>query len=82
MPNIVSLPLPDFYKAGRSLTQGGNPSEGELNADLAAGGGNAAGDPLQLFIGQLRELLVQGFDILFEGVQFVFRFHYRSFLSM
>ena len=41
----------------------------------------AAGDLRKLFLGQLRELLVQGFHFLFQGVQFFFRFRRGMLLS-
>ena len=39
-------------------------------------------DLRKLILGELRELVVQGFNFLFQGVQFFFRFHDGySFLS-
>ena len=35
---------------------------------------HAAGDLCELFLAQLRELPFQGFNFLFQGVQFFFRF--------
>ena len=36
---------------------------------------NTAGDLRKLFLRQLMQLFVQGFDFLFQGVQFFFGFH-------
>ena len=52
---------PDFYKAGRSLTQ-------RLELLPTGGGGKTAGDLRKLFLRQLNELLVQGFDFFFDCI--------------
>ena len=39
-------------------------------------------DLQKLILGELRELVVQGFDFLFQGVQFFFRFHGVCSFSM
>ena len=41
----------------------------------------AAGALGKFVLAQPPELLAHGFNFLFQGVQFFFRFHYRSFLS-
>ena len=77
--------MPDFYKAGRSLRDRngvvGLNDDGINEVPGVDAGVKAAGDLRKLFLGQLMQLPVQGFNFLFQGVQFLYGFH-GGLLSM